>query len=250
MDPININLVDIFPAAAILTISGVFIRLFGGIIADHKQFCDNRSFDITLNGSLFFLTYILFPASVAISLPHIAFSLPVRIACIFLFSGILTWFLVEMMAMSEKSSEKELPLLRYLIVLFAGKNCDVEAVKNTIRKSSPFVPSQLFIFILIYFLILAYQSNSLVFLSYMLTGMYVGLICVAATYGLKQMKTEIVNVYLVGVNEPIQNLTLLKVNDDNVRLRDKDKGMIISKSQIVRIEMVTNNKPLPTTNYL
>ena len=60
-------------------------------------------------------------------------------------------------------------------------------------------------------------------------------ILIALTYSLSVTKLLKVTIYFIGSTPPLSKVLLLKVNEDNIRIRDKNKVVILNKDQILKI---------------
>lgn len=68
----------------------------------------------------------------------------------------------------------------------------------------------------------------------------------AVQYSLNKVKDiSPVDVYFLNGNtEPLQGVHVLKINDDNIRIRSEDKIIILNKDQVLKIEMKIPEKHL------
>ena len=65
------------------------------------------------------------------------------------------------------------------------------------------------------------------------------LILLALNYSLRLVnRKSVVDIHFIDVSRGLlKDVMLLKVNEDNIRLRNEDKIIILNKSQVLKIEM-------------
>jgi|GEM_PF-2177994 hypothetical protein len=95
--------------------------------------------------------------------------------------------------------------------------------------------------ILFYFGTLEYLSGNIYLITFSFSLIFLIFTWSAYGYSLKKLKDIVpVDVYFTDEkNEPLQGVRILKINDDNIRIRSNNKTLIINKGEVLKIEMKT-----------
>jgi hypothetical protein len=64
------------------------------------------------------------------------------------------------------------------------------------------------------------------------------LLLIALNYSLMKYFVPVVNVFCVSRKIPLKNVMLLKMNKDNIKLREKGKTIIVERGDLLRVEIV------------
>lgn len=232
------NTFQVLITPAILISAFVYLSNFlGKVITDQNPFLDDRKWGAQLYGLFFLLRNLAFPGIVGIALAHyfkftIGWHWSHLIAIIF----IGAWLLFSNSLISEKLYQLDASLLRKMF-LFLSKN-DKEEVDGLIKFFSQIdkLVSGIFPILLGYILAIDFLTPSIMWLSLLSIEAFTVVFFMALNYSLRLTKLSKVDVYLLGAPEPMRGLDLLKLNEDNLRLRDGNKIIILNKDQVLKIE--------------
>ena len=223
--------------AVLISVLGYLVRFFGKIIADQKPFTDNRGWEIELSGISFFTNFLAIPGAFGFALAHYAGSLGAGHWIHFIVVTLLgSWLLMVGALQAEEIYQIKFPVLQKILTL-SDKTMEWEPFRKFVIGLNRFVPLWLFAILFCYILTLEYTAGDYIWLTVIAAGIFFNFILLALSYSLRLLKLSKVDVYLIGLQEPLRDLVLLKTNDDNIRLREKDKVVILNKSQVLKIEI-------------
>ena len=211
------------------------IRLFGKIISDQKPFSDDRNWEIELAGLFFFLNFIVAPGVVGYAAAYYLGSFGAGHWIHFLVASFLGgWILVATIYLLQKIYQVKFP--EASLFKQAKKDPTLQKLLEAMVGLNLITPQWALSIIFVYVGVLEYQSGSVPWMIYIGATLLFNFIFMASNHGLRANLPPKVDVYLIGNPEPMKDLTLLKINEDNVRLRDNDKVIILNKSQVLKIE--------------
>ena len=236
-------LVSLIPPAVALALLAYFIRLFGKIIADQKPFSDDREWEIELGGIMFMIMLAqgIVGAAAAIYGPLLLsyrWMHSVDFAIVAVLLGLTFW---ANAALSQR-----------FFLIDGGTLQKNNELFSFFYKLGKHAPISLVPVVLFYAGTVEYLSGSVVWIVLIWALILYTLIVLALIYSLRRMmKQERVGVDIHFVDrsrKPLKNVIILKVNDDNIRLRHGDTVMIINKDQVLKLEMVVPKKYVPNAN--
>ena len=213
----------VISSAIIIAVLGFLVRFFGKAITDQKPFSDNREWDIELFGSNFLIFYIISP---------------ILVVCFFIVRhyNFFSWFkedwllvlvaILSMMGLYIAQSEG--------VVFFKNFKPKIDNKKYNLKYFLFILLSLLIIFVLAKFYIWK-QYLYLIAGSLYLFPFFIGL---ALFTSLKKENILFANIFLVGQRLPLKDCRIIKINNDNIRIRLKDKVILLSKDSISKIEIV------------
>jgi hypothetical protein len=110
---------------------------------------------------------------------------------------------------------------------------------NFFRKISKFLPLGLVSILLFYIVTNEYLSKDIIWMFLILPAVFYNFILTAMIYSLKRVKDRIgVDIHFIDKSrEIIRSATILKVNDDNIRVQIDQKVLIINKSEVFKMQM-------------
>jgi MFS family permease len=235
MEYSSISALGLVTPAIIIAALAYLVRLFGKIASDQKAFSDDRDWEIELSGLFFFLNFIVAPGVIGYAAAHYLGSFGAGHWIHFFIVSILGgWILVTTLFLFEKIYQVKFPnvgffkqmkdpTFRKLVEIGVGLNM--------------MTPQWILSIIFIYVGTLEYQSGSILWFVFIGSTILFNFIFMAANGPLKGVKLSKVDVYLTGDQGVMRDLTLLKMNDNNVRLRDNDKVIILNRAQVLKVEM-------------
>jgi hypothetical protein len=236
MDFATQKVIELLPPAIIVSAAVYLVRFFGKIIVDQSAFQDDRNWGIEVAGLLFFVNLVVVPGALAFALVHYVGALWMGHWMHFLGVSILTaWLIITTTLLLEKTYQIKLPLVPMLVRMPEDSE-DYQAFKRAMLKADKYNPLWLIALLLSYLAILEYQSGSIVWTIFIGGEIFFCFIFMAINYSLRTQRLAKADIYTLGNPEPMRDVTLLKINDDNVRFRDGDTVVLFNKSQILKIE--------------
>jgi hypothetical protein len=236
------EIVKLIPPAVGIAILAYFTRFFGKIIADQKPFADNREWDIELSGVMFMIVLAQGVVGIASALygPH-PFSYHtmhiVDLLIVVLAYGFLS-------LVNAVMSRRFFQLGGEAFNKKIGENKTLLSHLHKIGKHLPIVlvPIPLF-----YVATIEYLSGSVIWMILIWSPILYIFITLASIFSMRIMDDRTgVDVYFVDPSlQPMKDVMVLKVNDDNIRIRHDNKIHILNKSQVLRMEQKVPDKYLP-----
>lgn len=216
----SLNLETLIPSAVILSVFAFLINFFGKAITDQTPFADDRKWNRELNGLLFFVFHILV-----------------------ILSGVLI-FISSGFNLFRFTSSDWMLLLIVIIVILTTEFTKKKAVDFFLRDKSINDKDYIWYiriftvltFIIILLLISYYNWKEHLYIVPSLGLLLVHLLDFALITSLRKENIGIADIYFIDGKKPIKDCRVLKVNDDNIRIRKGKFSMIINKSQIFKIE--------------
>lgn len=273
MDAIYQHLVELFSPVIILGVLAYLTNFFGKAISDQKPFADDRSWEIQLQGVVFFVLTIIPSGFVGflISSKLGTLGLPFSVR-VFLVLMLLVWVTLVSQYFSQKlygispaiKPEQKAAFKEKLRDTFKKHGHsedvadDVEGVFATIwrkiessytnRKVNIFLVATFYMWMVIaeiqVYIVNEFSSTELARLIFLASLVFMGFFTLAYNKSLRMYKKLLVVDIYPTDGDPIRNASLLKVNDTNVRFMDgKDKLVIMSRDRIERIEALRSVNP-------
>jgi|WetSurMetagenome_2_1015567.scaffolds.fasta_scaffold188307_1 hypothetical protein len=220
---IILNNQTVISSAIIIAVLGFLVRFFGKAITDQKPFSDNREWDIELFGSNFLIFYIISP---------------ILVVCFFIARNysFFNWF-------------KEDWLLVLIAVLsmtgvYIAQSEGVVFFKNVKPKiDNNNYNYKYFLFLLLSLLILFVLAKFYIWRQYLyliagslyLFPFFIGL---ALFTSLNRGNVLFADIYFIGNKLPLKDCRIIKINNDNIRVRLKDKVILLRKDSVSKIEIL------------
>lgn len=218
LDPYN-PLV-LLPPAIIISLSAYLINLFGKAITDQTPFADDRKWNRELNGLLFFVFHVLVVVSGVLIFISSGFNL-------FRFT-LSDWILLSIVMIVVLTTE--FTKKKAVEFFLRDKAIDDKDFIRYVRVLTVFT------FIIILLVINYYNWKEYLYTIPALGLLLVHLLDFALLTSLRKENIGIADIYFIDGKKPIKDCRVLKVNDDNIRIRKGRFSMIINKSQIFKIE--------------
>jgi hypothetical protein len=235
--------------AIVLSIAAYFTHLFGKVIADQKAFADNRDWEIEFSGLWFLADFLLPPGIIAVeTLLYFKDSILGWLAQIPLYIAPVTYHWVD-----------------FVIIFIIGSYCTVAA--GILTRGKYDLPSpdqatekdaterifnrvanmnavflQMLSMIIIFIFALEVLSGSIFWISVFSVQIFSVLILIALNYSLVRNFFPIVDIHFKNKRKPLRGVTLFKVNDDNIKIRDAGKTSFLAKDEVLRWEIVDDHQ--------
>ena len=233
------NLSQFIPPAIILSVVVFLIHFFGKIISDSKPFADNRRWDIELSGIMFFVNHVVFCGILgwAIAMRFNLFGHWINLIIVLVISA---WLLLSSFLLTESNYQVQVPFLKLLQIISGMKNEGWKNFLEKLKKIDRFTPLWVCSIIFMYILVSEYKHGNLLWFSVLIVQIFISYIILALNYSQRTYRPLLVNIYLIGEIEPLKDVLLLKANDDNLRLRQNNKVIILNKSRVEKTEISIN----------
>ena len=227
--------------AILISVAAILIRFFGKVISDQKALTDDRKYEIELNGLMFFQQYVAICGVIGCY-----FAIKYNIFNHFGYWTILAFLYILMghlvlsskilfginYQFSDPMLEKGKTVLKKIDDKFTSS---YYRQLEWVGKHSPLGIYAIFISYVLISTIKIENKWWLFIFAVMVSSLY---ILIAIIYSLKKYRPQKANIYLTGEAEPIRDVLILKVNDDNIRFRQEDRIIILYKSRVEKIELV------------
>ena len=235
MEVLYESLVKLVPPAILITAVAFLVHFFGKAISDQNPFCDDRKWEIEIKGINFLLNQILINAVVGVCLANYfgGFGTGHLIRFVIV-STIGAWFFLVGGALSRKVYNTPffpIPSIKE----------SMESLAEQLLKVDRVLASWFFSIILFYFLTIEYQTGYSGWLIVMIVMDFWVLTLIAISYSMRTLNLPRVDIYFTNNKEPIRDAILLKINEDNIRIKEKIdeetyQVVILNKSNIDKIE--------------
>jgi hypothetical protein len=228
-------LLNLIPPAIAITVIAYLARFFGKVIEDQNPFADDRKWSIELSGTLFMasMAWGFVGLGFALAHPWGAHSIWAHLGRI-----LVLCFLMGSQYLNNMYEGHRVFNVKSEAVKFIDSNLG-EFGKKFASISRHLGISTLSI-VLFYIGTLEFISGNLYWITFSFSVIFFLYIFSALNFSYKRLK-EItpVEIHFVDNKEkPILNARILKVNDDNIRLRVENKVIILNKNIVSKIEMV------------
>ncbi|MGC9968430.1 MAG: hypothetical protein ABSC29_01705 [Minisyncoccia bacterium] len=235
--------------AIILSIAAYFTHLFGKIIADQKAFTDNRDWEIEFSGLWFLADFLLPPGIIAI--------------------GTLLRFKDFIMGWASQIPAYVAPVnyhwIDFAIIFLIGSYCTVAA--SILGKGKYGLPNpdpeinkdaaerifdrvtnintiflQIFSMFVIFIFALELLSGSIFWISIFSVQVFSVFILIALNYSLMRHSAPRADIYFNGKTKPLLDVLLLKVNDDNIKIRTLGKTSFLNRDEVLKWEILDDHQ--------
>ncbi len=214
------------------------MRFFGKAIADQRPFSDDRGWQIELDGVKFTVNLLISGAV------GVGAALGVAAAPDGFWNHFLDFFVIGVIGqiliitsaiMGEELYDIKLPVIQRLRQKIAVASDGWQ--KDMFKNSNPAYIS-LWAPVVIFFLVaLEYRSGDTMWLIIVCAQAFLTVIACALHHSLLELKPQYVDVYFTDGRKPLKQHRLLKITDNTVRLRHKDKVILLNRSQVRSIDM-------------
>ncbi len=238
------NFIALIPIAVVVSIIVFLVRFFGKAISDQAPFADNRQWSEEISGVRFFTYHILSPLVWVFLLYSggLKFWLfPKENMLLFLISVVCTAasFIVSKKALDFFSNEDfdEGNILSFLKKGFNSKK------DYKLNKGDWFIIlkylSSLISFSILISLLFFYKWEAYYYILIGIIYLFSYLTFFAILQSLSRRNILLASIKFIDNNQPdIEECRILKVNDDNVRIKTEKGVSIINKSLIFKIDVI------------
>lgn len=249
MDILNFqNLLKIIPIAAILSVAYFLVKFFGKAYSDQVPFVDNRSWHEEISGIFFFSGQVLSPAILVLLIYSKGWEFWKLLKEDWILLGISILIFISSCIISKKSKVffKEDDFYEGNQASFLKKisksNEDIKFDDGDKMILLRFIFLPLVTIILMYGISWLYELNAYYHLSSAVIYLFLYLTSFALLLSLIKRHIFKANIYFINsTEEEIRDCRVIKVNDDNVKIRTSDgKFIIINKNSIFKIEFIEN----------
>jgi hypothetical protein len=233
------SLLTLLPPAIIISVVAYLVHFFGKIIADQWPYADDREWYAEISGIYFLLGNVIFYGILGMLLALWWGGLGTghwwRFIIVIL-CGSYLWAIGCLLA--EKVYGLKNPLIRYLLDLYVKdwKDMTADKLRDGILKFDRWVPTWLFSIIFAYILTLEFRFESWGWLLIIGIEIFISLIFMALNYSLMRIRLPQVDILFANGDDHIRDVTLIKVSDDDIRIRKEDQIMIVNRSQVKQID--------------
>jgi MFS family permease len=222
--------------AVIIAALAYLVHLFGKIISDQKPFSDDRDWEIEFSGLFFFLNYIVAPGVVGYVAARYIGPLGAGHWIHFLLVSFLGgWILITTLFLLEKIYQIKLPDAS--LFKKAKKDPLLQKFLEAMVGLNLLTPPWLLSIVFIYVGVLEYQSGNILWFIFIGATLLFNFMFMASNNTLRTNRPPKVDISLISNMEPMRDLILLKINNDNIRLRDGGKIIILNKAQVLKIDL-------------
>lgn len=236
---ISMGLANLITPAIAISVFVYLTHFFGKIIEDQNPFSDDRKWAIEING-VYFMINVLWGVALGVALAIYA-PLGVGGAWLHLLTFLVLSFISGSLYMQSQYSSAK---------FFNFGKKDIEKVEKTtleatkvLSNAGSYMGVGIVPVVLFYFGALEYLSGNTFWIIIFSSNIFFALMLLAMNFSLKRFMrgTGIlpVNIYFIDSKRAIlEGVRVLKVNEDNIRLRVENKILILNKSEVSKIEMV------------
>lgn len=228
-------LIKLIPPALAVSLLAYLANFFGKVITDQYPFADNREWHTQIMGSMFMLN-VLFGSIIGI---FFANTFPVGIGHWWGHAATLVVFIFVGTALLFNTSRESARLFNYQKSIHEELDKKFGGLISWYVNIGKFLPPAIVPVIVSYLVTVEYLSGNLYWIAAsFILGFYI-LFWSAFQYSLRKIKDiEPVTIYFIDKElESIQQARILKVNDDNIRIRVENTITILNKSEVLKIEM-------------
>ena len=228
--------INLITPAIFIGVLAYLTRFFGKIITDQNPFADSREWEVELAGTNFMINLTIGVAGIATALYWIPWQVDrwwehlIVLASLSVVSGI---FLFGNSALSGEFFK----LGQEKVSKLTG---DMRVFHDIFLKIGKYIPFTIPPIILFYIATIEYQSGNILWIIVIWSIIFFTLIQMAFNFSLRKFKRRTgVDVYFIDNSEPLKDVTILKVNSDNIRIRTNDYHiLIVNKSLVAKIDQL------------
>ncbi len=242
MDFINSQLLSLIPPAILISVLAYLVRFFGKIIADQKPFADDRGWEIEISGTGFFLVIIFdVVLGTAGALRFGDFGIGHLIRLI-ITTTLGLWLLIIETFFVEKIYQIKYPFIKELVKLATRGEIDFKGVSNKFLSINYSLAAGIIPIIFAYILTIEYKSGSLLWMILNGSQVFLGFILLALNYSLNKTRLPKIDIFFTNGKTPVRNAILLKYNKDNIRIKQKERVVIVNRDFVQKIELLPTEK--------
>jgi hypothetical protein len=245
----QINLTSLITPAIAISIIAYLTHFFGKIIEDQNPFADNRKWAIEISGIFFMVNIVSGIVGIYVAINGFWF-IPsyfgvgqswLHLVTVFTLSFFVCVLLVNNMYLGSKLFNINKKTIENL-----EKN--TFGITKELSNIGKYVGIGTLPIVLFYFATLEYLSGNIYWIIIYFSNIFLTFILLALNFSLKKFtkgdNITLASIYFIGKKKPLTNVRILKVNEDNVRIRVEDKIIILNKTEVSKIEMVIPEKDL------
>jgi hypothetical protein len=146
--------------------------------------------------------------------------------------------LIIIYVLTEKIYGIKIPFIQDLIKTAKNNQIEFKEPSPILKLIHYSAITYLFAFLYAYILILEYQSNNVEWFISTAALVFINFNLIALFYSLNRTRLPRVNLIFINNRRSIFDVMLLKVNKDNIRIKQGDNISIINKDQVERIEFI------------
>lgn len=247
------NLNNFITPAIFISLLVFLVRFFGRAVSDQKPFTDDRKWEADISGVFFVVNKIFIPALIVMTYVEkkeyfwplnvfwtnlIHFYNPFVAKDLYLFIFFVIYFII-------------FAIFSFRLCLFAEVKVDkvVKKIKKEINWNKFFKELAVNFFIglipiaIIAFLYVVYLTKDWVYFAYSLLLAFISFFVLAALESLTKKNIVKANIYFIDKKSaPIKGCRVVRENSDNIRIIKNNAGLIINKSQILKIDKISDIK--------
>jgi hypothetical protein len=243
----TVTLTNLITPAILISLLVFMVKFFGRAVSDQKPFTDDRKWEADISGVFFLVNRVLIPIVIVMMyVEKIAYFWPLNVFWdnlrnfknpfivndLYLFIFFVIYFVVFAVFSSRLLSFAEIKTERN-----AKINWNIFYKEITINFFIGLIPIAIIVFLYV-----VYLTKDLVYFAYSLLLSFVSFFGLAAVESLVKKNIVRANIYFVDSKiAPIKGCRVVRENSDNVRVIDNKKELIINKSQIFKVEKISNN---------
>ncbi len=228
-------LVKLIPPAIALSVLAYFVSFFGKVISDQQPFSDDRKWHAQLHGSVFVVN-IIFGGLIGIWLAE-KFSLIISNTWLFVttfavFSVISTALLFEVQYIGSH-------FFKYKRTILTDLDKKYDGLFSFAAKVGKYLPQSIVPVVVFYFGAQVYSSGNFYMIAISMIMAFFIFLWSATKYSYKSVRdVALMNIYFKDVSiEPLISVQVLKINDDNIRIRTEDHIFLLNKNEVLKVEM-------------
>lgn len=232
------DLLLIVPPAIVLSVLAYFVKFFGKIIEDQNPFSDDRNWSVEISGVFFMLNLIisgLIGVFVATNCRWGVDNWWIHLITLLIISSLggalymnNTYLASELFSIGKKNIDK-----------LEKKSLGVTKFFSDVGN---YIGVGILPIILFFFGTLEYLSKNIYFIIFYFCNIFFIFILLALNFSLKKILRQgitPVNVYFTdNQRDPLINVNILKMNPDNIRIREGDRVIFLNKNEVLKTEMV------------
>lgn len=233
--------------AVLLSVVAFLSRFFGKIIADQRAFADDRDWDVELSGIMFLTKLLISPGIVAVAiLIYFKATIFANLTTISLFLSPLDYHSLDLIIvfavniyygagiMILSRERYNFPKLLPNITEEQHKKRVPAIINFNAVLLEPLAALIIFIFGI------EIMTGSILWIAAFSIEIFLSLIFFALGSSLMQYSFPKVNIVFTGRKAPLRNVMLLKMNKDNIKVRNGDDVSIIERKEVLRVDVPVN----------
>ncbi|MFZ2253342.1 MAG: hypothetical protein WAW13_04210 [Minisyncoccia bacterium] len=228
-------LVKLIPPAIALSVLAYFVNFFGKVISDQQPFLDDRKWHAQLHGSVFVVNIILgglIGIWLAEKSPLIINNTWLFVITFAVFSVISTALLFEVQYIGSH-------FFKYKRTILADLDKKYDGLFSFAVKVGKYLPQSIVPVVVFYFGAQVYSSGNFYMIAISMIMAFFIFLWSATKYSYKSVgDVALMNIYFKDTSiEPLISVQVLKINDDNIRIRNEDHIFLLNKNEVLKVEM-------------